>query len=197
VRERDNRLPEEAIPPTREGMQTPLVMTVIGQDRPGLVDLVAGLVVEHGGNWLESRMCRLGGEFAGLLRVHVPRERVATLERALAGLATQGLTVVVRADADSELGSSLGGRSAVIEIVGQDRPGIVRQISRALAAQKVNVEELRTECVSAAMSGETLFKARVQIQVPETCALGELRRELETIASDLFVDIRFEELSKP
>lgn len=178
-------------------MQIPLVMTVIGQDRPGLVDLVAGLVAEHGGNWLESRMCRLGGEFAGLLRVHVPRERVSTLEQALAGLAAQGLTVVVRADADSEATAPAGARSAVIEIVGQDRPGIVRQISRALAAQGVNVEELRTECVSAAMSGETLFQARVQLHVPVTCVVNDLRRELETIASDLFVDIRFEELSKP
>lgn len=60
-------------------MQIPLVMTVIGHDRPGLVDLVAGLVAEHGGNWLESRMCRLGGEFAGILRIHVPAEKEAAL----------------------------------------------------------------------------------------------------------------------
>ena len=58
-------------------MQRLLVMTVIGQDRPGLVESVAALVAENGGNWLESRMSRLGGHFAGILRVEVPGENEA------------------------------------------------------------------------------------------------------------------------
>ena len=77
-------------------MQTTLVMTVLGADRTGLVEAVAKVVAEHGGNWLESRMCRLGGEFAGIVRVTVPKAQQQALEDVLGKLA--GLTIVVRGD---------------------------------------------------------------------------------------------------
>ena|SRR5436189_14024 len=170
-------------------MQRMLVMTVIGPDRPGLVDTVAGLVAEHEGNWLESRMSRLGGHFAGILRVEVPASKEAGLIEALKGLMSRGLTVV--AHTDQTKASAPAGRLSVVEIVGQDRPGIVRQISHALAEYGVNVEELRTECASAAMSGETLFKARARLSIPESCNVEEIRRKLEKIAEDLIVDISF------
>jgi len=173
-------------------MHIPLVMTVIGHDRPGLVDSVATLVAEHGGNWLESRMCRLGGEFAGILRIHIPAQEEAALRRALQSLSSQGLTVVIQADREPSAGGAR--RLAVLEIVGQDRPGIVRQISHTLAGQGVNVEELRTECVSAPMSGETLFKAQARLSIPDSCNVGGLRQDLEQVAGDLLVDVVLEEL---
>jgi glycine cleavage system regulatory protein len=80
-------------------------------------------------------------------------------------------------------------RLNVLEIVGQDRPGIVRELSHAIASYGVNVEELHTECASAAMSGETLFKARAKLSIPDSCDIGELRKKLEKIAGDLIVDI--------
>lgn len=173
-------------------MQRMLVMTVIGQDRPGLVESVAGLVAEHGGNWLESRMSRLGGQFAGILRVEVPAEKETLLLTALEGLSGRGLRVLVSADQPSHAVPTK--RLNILEIVGQDRPGIVRQISAALASHGVNVEELETECSSAAMSGETLFKARARLSIPESCDIGQLRQELEKIASDLIVDISLADL---
>ena len=152
-------------------MQIPIVMTVIGKDRTGLVESVARIVAEHGGNWLESRMCRLGGEFAGLLRVHVPSERRVELENALSRLTD--LTVVVHSDVASPATGKP--QLASLEVVGQDRPGIVREISHALAAQGVNVEELTTECVSAPMSGEPLFQARARLLLPDGLTVGALR----------------------
>jgi glycine cleavage system regulatory protein len=173
-------------------MQRSLVMTVIGQDRPGLVDSVASIVTEHGGNWLESRMSRLGGQFAGIVQVTVPAEKEQALTGALKNLSTRGLNVVVQADQSSPPVPK--GPASSLEIVGQDRPGIVRQISHALAGFGVNVEELHTECASAAMSGEMLFKARARLSIPESCDVAKLRRELEKIAGDLIVDISLENL---
>lgn len=170
-------------------MQVPLVMTIIGRDRTGLVESIARTVAEHGGNWLESRMCRLGGEFAGILRIHVPSERKAPLLNALEALQAQGLTVVVRPDAPlAPVGEP---RLTTLDIVGHDRPGIVREISRVLASQGVNVEEFSSECVSAPMSGETLFQARARLRLPAACDLAALRHDLETIAADLMVDVSF------
>lgn len=173
-------------------MQTPLVMTVIGQDRPGLVDAVAEIVARHGGNWLDSRMCQLGGKFAGIVRIHVPADQENAICQALKELEHSGLTVVVHADRQSA--SPVPTRQAEFEIVGQDRPGIVRQISHALASQGVNVGELETECCSAPMTGEILFKARATVQIPDRCDMAKLRAELEKIAADLLVDITFSEV---
>jgi glycine cleavage system regulatory protein len=172
-------------------MQHSLVMTVIGNDRPGLVDSVASIVAEHGGNWLESRMSRLGGQFAGIVQVEVPADKEQALAKALKSLDTSGLTVVVHSD---QRQAASARQTNILEIVGQDRPGIVRQISHTLAEFGVNVEDLHTECASAAMSGETLFKAHAVLSIPESCNVAKLRETLERIAGDLIVEISLENL---
>jgi len=173
-------------------MRRMLVMTLIGEDRPGLVESVAGIIAERGGNWLESRMSRLGGQFAGILRVEVSAEAERPLIDSLKQLEARGLQFLVHPDSSPPANSTA--RLATLEIVGQDRPGIVQQISRALATHGVNVEELQSECSSAAMSGETLFKARARLSLPQSCDVSGLRNQLEQMASDLIVDIVLVEL---
>jgi glycine cleavage system regulatory protein len=173
-------------------MQRALVMTVIGRDRPGLVGALAALVAAQGGNWLESRMSRLGGHFAGILRVQVAADKEAALTGSLKELEREGLTVVVHSDRAEREASATS--LALLEVVGQDRPGIVHQISHALASHAVNVEELDSGCSSAAMSGESLFRARARLRIPETCNLARLRQELEKIAGDLIVDLTLTEV---
>ena len=172
-------------------MTDSLVLTIIGRDRPGLVESVARVVSDHDGNWLESRMAQLGGQFAGILRVTVPAERADALERALRGLDSAGLDVVVsRAPVDPPPQAA---RRVQLELLGHDRPGIVREISTSLAAHGVNVSELWTECRSAPMSGEMLFAARVELETGPEQSLDELRETLERIAHDLMVDITLDE----
>ncbi|MFO1478339.1 MAG: ACT domain-containing protein [Verrucomicrobiota bacterium] len=175
-------------------MQRSLVMTVLAKDRPGLVESVSAAVAEHGGNWLESRMSRLGGQFAGIVRVQVPADKESALSRALQNLDVQGLKIVVYSDS-----AAAPARKSLcrLEIVGQDRPGIVRQITHALAEARVNVEEFSSECSSAAMSGETLFKATARLDIPAGCNQSELRRTLERIAADLIVEINLEPEQAP
>jgi len=172
-------------------MQIPLVMTLIGPDRTGLVESVARAVADHGGNWLESRMCRLGGEFAGILRIEIPADKKSPLLAALQKIS--GLNVV--AQPDQPMVPAASGRQTKLEIVGSDRPGIVREITSALARANVNVEEFFSELVSAPMSGETLFKAGARLQLPANCDLGALKKDLEKIAADLQVDVSFAEVS--
>lgn len=172
-------------------MQIPLVMTVIAPDRTGLVESIARAVADCGGNWLESRFCKLGGEFAGILRVEIPQDKKSTLVAALQKISD--LQVTIRIDEKNiPLGNA---RKTKLEIVGHDRPGIVRDISAALARAGVNVEEFSSEIVSAPMSGEDLFKASANLQLPERCDLAALKMDLEKIAADLLVDISFAELT--
>jgi glycine cleavage system regulatory protein len=172
-------------------MPIPLVITLVGADRTGLVESVARVVADYGGNWLESRMCRLGGEFAGILRVEIPAEKKSVLLVALQKIS--GLNVVIQPTQSAVAVTS--GRQTKLEIVGSDRPGIVREIASALARASVNVEEFFSELVSAPMSGETLFKASARLQLPANCDLAALKRDLEKIAADLLVDVSFAELS--
>lgn len=166
-------------------MQVTLVMTVIGKDRTGLVESIARLVASHEGNWLESRMCRLGGEFAGILRVQLPTTKRAALEAALAGL--KDLNIVVRADGPAAATGEP--KFATLEAVGPDRPGIVREISSALAAHGVNVEELSTECISAPMSGEPLFQARAKLLLPAGVTVAQLQPALARSANELGLEL--------
>jgi glycine cleavage system regulatory protein len=165
-----------------------LVITLIGPDRPGLVEAVAQLVLSHAGNWLESRMAHLGGKFAGILRVEVPSEKVAALRTALAALDTHGLKVV--AEASETPDGATGNRPMRLSLLGLDRPGIVRQISLLLARHGVNVEELSTDRSSAPMSGEMLFRAQARLDVPATTDPAAVRADLERLAGDLVVEIQ-------
>lgn len=173
-------------------MQISLVMTLIGPDRTGLVEAVARAVAEHDGNWLESRLCRLGGEFAGILRVEMPEGRKPALLTALQKI--PGLNVTVRPDETAAAPAEA--RQATLEIVGHDRPGIVRDLSAALARAGVNVEEFSSEVVSAPMSGENLFKAQARLRLPARCDLAALKAALEKVAADLLVDVSFAEIPR-
>ena len=163
-----------------------LVVTVIGKDRPGLVESVSAVIEGHGGSWVESRMSRLAGQFAGILRASVPAEQVEALSQALEVLRSDGLRVVVERGVEETVEE---GYAIVLDLIGSDRPGIVHKISEALAARGVNVDELNTECDGAPWSGGTLFKATARLRVPATLDLDQLRESLEAIASDLMVDI--------
>src|SRR4029453_18040843 len=125
---------------------TDLVLTLLGPDRPGLVELLAGVIAAHGGNWLESRMSHLAGEFAGILRAELPPDKVPAALAALAALESRGLKVYAEAAQGPDRGA--GDRSMDLELVGLDRPGIVPQISQLLAASAVNRRETGTNPAS-------------------------------------------------
>ena len=135
-------------------------------------------------------MCRLGGEFAGILSVEVAAERTDDLVQNLKTLESDGLRVIVNTEAGAPV--SPKGSLATLELVGQDRTGILRSVSGVLAAHRVNVEELASERVSAPMGGGTLFRATALVSVPATASLPAIRADLEKIATDLMVDLKLQ-----
>jgi methionyl-tRNA formyltransferase len=172
-------------------MSTSLVVTIIGPDRPGIVNLLADRARGFGANWAGSRMASLAGQFAGIVHFEVAPENADALSVALRGLEQQGLRVVI---AKTEAPAMAPGRRVVkLEVVGQDRPGIVRDLSAKLAGRGVSIDELHTEIVSAAMSAEHLFKVKALLVVPEALPNSELRRELEALANEMMVDIALDE----
>lgn len=170
-------------------MRTSLVLTIIGEDKPGIVEQLSEQVLAAGGNWEESRMARLAGRFAGILRVSVEAERADELTARLKTF-DPSLSVVIERSGEAPQRAF---RMLRIELLGNDHPGIVRDISRVLAQQQVNIEELETDVTSAPMSGETLFRARARLQVPLSISLEWLRSRLEALAGELMVDLTLED----
>jgi len=172
-------------------VSTFLVLTVNGPDRPGLVESVSQAVANHRGSWLESRMARLAGHFVGVLRVSVPEEQVDALTLTLQSLEPESLQIsVARSEPEPPVSDM---RELRLEILGSDRPGIVHDISQALADRGINVDELRTEIMSAPMSGELLFLANAEILIPPGLSIELLRKDLEALAHELMVDVDLDE----
>ena len=173
-----------------------LTLTIIGPDRPGLVRLLSDRIAAAGGNWLESRMAQLAGQFAGILLAEAPADRVESLAAALRELEGQeGLRVTVAHSEAAEAaagGQASGYRSLQLDLIGQDHPGIVRDIAEALAARGVNIEELTTDVRTGSFSGEAMFQANARLQVPAGLGTDELAGLLETLANELMVDVSLE-----
>ena len=171
-------------------MSTSIVLTVVSDDHPGIVKALSELIAGHGGNWTESSMMSLAGKFAGILLVQVPAGQVDDFLSALDALESRGMQIVAQRSESTSIGYSE--REYSIDLVGQDRPGIVHEITGVLAKHGVNVQELETTVQSASMSGENLFMAHASLFVPAEADLEKLQDELEDLANELMVDIELE-----
>ena len=168
-------------------MNTSLVITVIGPDRPGIVRMLADRGRAFDANWAESRMASLAGQFAGIIRWEVPAGKAEAMAAALRELEASGLRIVVAQAASAQ---AVGDRRLIkLELVGHDRPGIVQEISRTLLDRDVSIEELETEFTSGAWSGEQLFKAVALLSVPHALTVDALRSALESLANEFMVDL--------
>jgi glycine cleavage system regulatory protein len=163
-----------------------LIVTVSASDKPGVVEQLAECVAEHGGNWLESRLSHMAGQFAGILRVSAPADAHQPLRSALEGLSAKGIRVLF-AEAVPETAPEW--KPIAMELVGNDRPGIVRDVTRVLTEQGVNLEHLVTTVEPAPMSSETLFRAHAVLGLPLDLSLDVLQQRLETLADDLMVEL--------
>jgi glycine cleavage system regulatory protein len=167
-----------------------LVFTLLGPDRPGIVKEISALVREHGGNWMESSLSHLAGHFAGLVRVTVPGDSRAALLTALHGLEGSGLQVVVAGEAGTHLDE---GTRVAFELTANDRPGLIEELTGALAQLEVNVIELHTTAESAPMATEMLFVAQFDVALPANVDEEALAGRLEQLSDDIMIDmIEFE-----
>ena len=171
-------------------MNTSIVLSVLSEDRPGIVETLSDVLASNGGNWTESSMLSLAGKFAGILLAEVPENRVDSFITALDALAADGIRVT--SERSSGGTRSEDARYVALELVGQDRPGIVHEITEVLARHDVNVQELETTVQSASMSGESLFLAHARVFIPADADTDSLREELEDLANEMMVDLSLE-----
>lgn len=169
-------------------MTAHIILTVLGSDRPGLTQSLAEAVLTAGGNWLESHLSRLGGMYVGSVLVEIAEDRVPDLETRVRGVDSSGLKVTI-VNAGEEPASGTEGLG--IELVGQDRPGIVREVTTVLARIGANIEAFESSQEPGAWSGEPLFRASAQITLPGDISAAQVREALEAISGEIMVDFSF------
>ncbi|MCR2792691.1 ACT domain-containing protein [Microbacterium sp. zg.Y625] len=168
-----------------------LVLTVVGDDRAGLVRVLADTVAAHGGNWERSELAELAGAFAGVVVVSVPEAQEMALTSALRGLdgllrvtAHTGADAAASADSDRDSDSHV-----TFSVLGNDRPGIVRDITATLAARGLSIDAFASRTLDAPMAGGTLFEATVDVRVPTGVDVATVVSALERLAGEIQVDI--------
>lgn len=165
---------------------TPLVLTLIGDDRAGLVNAIARAVTAHGGNWERSEMAELAGKFAGIVLVTIPDDRVADFTSAMDPLHGLLEVTVQRATVGP---SATELRRFTLDLLGADRPGIVSDITTVLSTHGVSIGALATATREAPMAGEMLFEATAELALGPGVDVDALRTALEALAGELMVDI--------
>jgi glycine cleavage system regulatory protein len=166
---------------------TSFVLTAIGDDRAGLVGALADVVTEHGGNWEQSQMAELAGKFAGIVLVTVPAARADELVTSLTSLAG---VLEIHAHPGGE--PVTDAQRFTLHLLGNDHPGIVRDLSHALTDHGLSIDQLATETREAPMAGGVLFEAEAVLEAPADLDVKALAAALEDLAGELMVDIDLE-----
>jgi len=168
-----------------------LVLTVIGDDRVGLVEALADTVSTHGGNWEHSQMAELAGKFAGIVVVTVPADRATALTGALRDL--DGLLEVSAHPGTDTAADQRSWPQLTLDLVGNDHPGIVHEVSAVLSRHGLSIEMITTDARDAPMAGGMIFEAHVVARIPPSSAPAAVCADLEKLATELMVDISADE----
>jgi glycine cleavage system regulatory protein len=177
-----------------ESIMQAMVLTIIGNDEPGLVDAIAKCITDANGNWLRSSFCQLSGQFAGFIEVMLERNKHDELVNACEKLANLKITLVPSTAQQDATTSNLAQHDKRIQmtVTGNDRKGIVSDITTALKRFKINITEMKTTCESAPNWGSLLFTAQVTFVLDKQTNLDDVKSALEDITDDLMVEFEGE-----
>lgn len=165
-----------------------VVITLIGPDKIGIVEIISSAVADNQANWLNSSMANLAGQFAGILEIEVDVDRREALLESLNSIEDTSIQIQTAVPA-----AASAQRQMTLELLGQDNPGIIHEITRALSSLELSIEELKTSTEDAPMSGGTLFRARALLNVPENMSLEKVQNLLQDLSENLMVDVNISE----
>ena len=160
-----------------------MLITLTGPDRPGVVELLSGWVAELEGSWKDANLHYVAGQFAGIIEVNLPVGRQAELANSLQGLRDYQYLIQPIEQSRAEVQ-----HKTRLTVTGNDRSGIVKEISQAVNQAGGNILKLKTRCRPAPNWGGDLFRAQLLVGVEHTQQLDNIRANLESISNDLMVD---------
>ncbi len=169
-------------------MQVALIITILGNDEPGLVNSLSEALGKHKASWSESRMAHLAGKFAGILQVSIPESNIEALTAELDKLETNDLKILIETSNTTESPETT--KVLNVEILCQDRIGIINDVTEVLAKLNVNIEELDSTVKEASMAGGMLFCADLRLGLPDNVSADDVEDCLEEVSDQLMIDIK-------
>lgn len=164
------------------------VLNAAGSDRPGLTEALAAAILSAGGNWLESHLARLGGLYVGSVLVELEADNVEALRAAVSKVDGQGLEVRIAPAIDGAIPAEPAGEELHFGLVGQDRLGIVRQVTGVLSSLEANIETFKTWVDAEPHSGAPLFHMEAHLRLPPGLGARAVQAALEDISAEIMVD---------
>jgi len=172
-----------------------LVISALGKDRPGIIDVLTQAVLEDGCNIVDSRMAVLGGEFAMMVMVEGNWNTLAKLEAGLPEMQKQlGLTIISDRTDGREVGQNL--LPYVVEVVSLDHPGIVHGLARFFSQRSINIEDMATTSYAAAHTGTPMFSVQMTVGIPADIHIASLRDEFMDLCDSMNLDAVLEPLKQ-
>jgi len=165
-----------------------IIITLFAKDRPGIVRSLSDTVLANKGNWLESSLSRLCGQFTGIVHIAVDSGNKAKLIDAFEAMSEEGISVTVQ-NAEGVKTDDIEVNGLQILVEANDRPGIIKEIADALASENVNVDNIDTEVESASMAGYPIFRAHLFLAMPEDLSEDDLEDILEGVSDDVMVSV--------
>ncbi len=172
-------------------MKKNLVISALGNDKPGLVNELSKAILDNSGNITESRMMVLGGEFTIMLLVTGNAECITNINSKLESIGkTLGLTIIAKETQPQD--TSQKRLPYQVTVVSMDHPGIVHDISDFFSSRNLNIEEIETKTYPAAHTGTPMFSLDMTISVPADSSVRTLRDEFIIFCDDLNLDASLE-----
>src|SRR5262249_32425379 len=141
------------------------------------------------GNWLESHLSQLGGLYVGSVLVDVAADRVDDLAAAVRGVDANGLEVRISPAIE---GPAADGEALWFSLVGQDRPGIVQQVTAVLSGREATPDTFDSHVTVEPHAGGQLFHREVLLRLPPDRRASEVQAALEDISAEIMVDVNVE-----
>ncbi|MBU2710621.1 glycine cleavage system protein R [Zooshikella harenae] len=177
-----------------------VVITLLAPDRPGIIETISQVIAAHEGNWLDSKLSLFNGQFAGIAHIYVPNKFLPSLTEQFNQLTAQKIAihhaVIDQANTSVQKASAEQEKTYTLHLLGNDRPGIVRDITKILLEFKINITDIQTEHTSAPMSNDAIFKASAVLRVPQSANIDLIKSNLEKLANELIVDVTLDNESE-
>jgi glycine cleavage system transcriptional repressor len=168
-------------------MKQLIAICAIGNDRTGLVYDLSRVVVDCGGNVLESRMTALGTEFAMLLLVSGKWHTLAKLEDEISKLAeASGLTITCRRTEERPPRKELTPYS--VDVVCLDQPGVLHALAGFFSARGIDIGDISTRTYNAAHTGAPMFSLYMAVNLPSKVHIAALREEFLELCDQMNLD---------
>lgn len=178
-------------------MKNKYVLFVMGEDRPGIVAAVSGILFKDKFNIEDSSMTILEDHFSMILILSYQQKyQISLLKKKLQKICKElNLFIYIKKFSPVSKTEKDYKRSKpyIITLIGSDRIGIVHKITKLLSSKEINITDVRTEIIGEEKS--PVYTMVLEIEIPTNVKVSEFKSDLKKLRKELNVDMTFKPIT--